>query len=193
MRSSASETDVLFALVAERLASGESPDAHKRDLVRLARTAERGTDAWVFAHEELAQLAAPEDPWRASLLARRLVQVRPSSARGWAVLGLAQSLLGHHRYAIHAYERALAIEPRNPYFAHNLGHLYDVEGDPRRALRWLRLAAAALPAEAEVHASLAHALARVGDLPGAKLALARATRDGVRAEHRELVRFVEQC
>src|SRR5579871_4918126 len=67
-------------------------------LARLARAATPESDAWIYAH-------------------------RPLDDGAWAVLGLAQSLLGHFRYAARAYEQALALAPGNPWYAHNLGHL----------------------------------------------------------------------
>ena len=85
----------------------------------------------------------------------------PADDGAWAVLGLAQSLLGNYRYAARAYERALALAPNNPWYAHNLGHLYDVALDrPQDALPLLAQATAAQPGEADIAASYAHALAR---------------------------------
>src|SRR5439155_15228036 len=95
-------------------------------LARLARAAPPKSDAWIFAHRHLAELGVEHDPWRAALFARRVLSLRPDDDGAWAVLRLAQSLLGNYRYAAHSYERALSISPKNPWYAHNLGHLYDV-------------------------------------------------------------------
>lgn len=161
-------------------------------LVRLAREAHPGGDAWVFAHRQLAELAADRDPWRAALLARRVIAERPDDAHAWAVLGLACSLLGHTRAATSAYEQALARTPDNPYYAHNLGHLYDVGLDRiDDAIRWLARAVARAPGDPEIAASYAHALARAGRMPEARRVLRHATRAGLAPHHEPLRRWIE--
>lgn len=161
-------------------------------LVRLAREAEPGGDAWVFAHRHLAEVAADRDPWRAALLARRVIAERPDDAHAWALLGLACSLLGHTRAATSAYERALAQTPDNPYYAHNLGHLYDVGLDRiDDAIRWLARAVARAPGDPEIAASYAHALARAGRMPEARRVLRHAARGGLAPHHEPLRRWIE--
>jgi Flp pilus assembly protein TadD len=161
-------------------------------LVRLAREADAGGDAWVFAHRHLAEIAAHQDPWRAALLARRVVAERPDDAHAWALLGLACSLLGHTRAATAAYERALARTPDNPYYAHNLGHLYDVGLDRiDDAIRWLARAVAKAPGDPEIAASYAHALARGGRMAEARRVLRHAARRGLAPHHEPLRRWIE--
>jgi tetratricopeptide (TPR) repeat protein len=161
-------------------------------LARLARLAPERSDAWIFAHRHLAELAVERDPWRASLFARRVVALEPADDGAWAVLGLAQSLLGHHRFAARAYERALSIAPHNPWYAHNLGHLYDVALDrPEDALPLLARATEAETGENEIAASYAHALARCGQVVLAKRVLKRAIRHGATAEQASLWRWLE--
>jgi tetratricopeptide (TPR) repeat protein len=161
-------------------------------LARLARAASPDSDAWLFAHRHLAELGVEHDPWRAALFARRVLARRPDDDGAWAVLGLAQSLLGHHRYAARAYERALALSPDNPWYAHNLGHLYDVAlGRPERALRLLCQAIKAQPEEADIAASYAHALARCGRVVEARRVLGRAIRHGGTADQMALWRWLE--
>lgn len=160
-------------------------------LARLARLAPERSDTWIFAHRHLAELAVERDPWRASLFARRVVALEPADDGAWAVLGLAQSLLGHHRFAARAYERALAIAPHNPWYAHNLGHLYDVALDrPENALPLLERATEAEPTESEIAASYAHALARCGQVVLARRILKRAIRHGATAEQASLWRWL---
>src|SRR6185369_16666951 len=122
-------------------------------LARLARAAAPESEAWIYAHRHLAELGVEHDPWRASLFARRVLSLRPEDDGAWAVLGLAQSLLGNYRYAARAYERALSLSPDNPWYAHNLGHLYDVAlGRPADALPLLSRATFAQPEEADIAA-----------------------------------------
>jgi Flp pilus assembly protein TadD len=161
-------------------------------LARLARAADPASEAWLFAHRHLAELGVEHDPWRAALFARRVLAQRPDDDGAWAVLGLAQSLLGHYRYAARAYERALAIVPENPWYAHNLGHLYDVALDrPEDALPLLSRATFAETGEADIAASYAHALARCGKLSIAKRVLKRAIRRGATADQMALSRWLD--
>ena len=161
-------------------------------LARLARAAAPESDAWIFAHRHLAELGVEHDPWRAALFARRVLAQRPDADGAWAVPGLAQSLLGHCRYAARACERALAIVPENPWYAHNLGHLYDVALDrPADALPLLSRATFAETGEADIAASYAHALARCGKLAIAKRVLKRAIRRGATADQMALSRWLD--
>ena len=137
-----------------------------RDLVpmltQLVRHAEEGTDLALDAQTQLAELLVEDDPWEAALLARKVLERRQDD-RVHAVLGLAYTLLGHHRSAKAAYYQALALSPRCASYAHNLGHLLDVIFDrPRDALKWLARAQSEAPEEPEISASYAHALLRSG-------------------------------
>src|SRR5215470_4768993 len=148
--------DVEWALRRALDPSGVVPLLH-----RLARTAAPGSDESVFAHRHLAELIASRHPWRAALYARRVTSERPEDDRAWAVLALCQTLLGNYRYAAASYQRALSCAPKNPSYAHNLGHLLDVALDrPSDALPLLADAHKAEPKEREIAASYAHALAR---------------------------------
>jgi tetratricopeptide (TPR) repeat protein len=161
-------------------------------LARLARAAPPESEIWIFAHRHLAELGVEHDPWRAALFARRVIGLRPDDDGAWAVLGLAQSLLGHYRYASRAYEHALSLSPDNPWYAHNLGHLYDVALDrPADALPLLERATSAQPSESEIAASYAHALARAGKLALAKRVLRRAIRHGATADQMALWRWLD--
>ena len=161
-------------------------------LARLARAAPPQSDAWIYAHRHLAELGVEHDPWRAALFARRVLGARPDDDGAWAVLGLSQSLLGNYRYAAFAYERALALTPENPWYAHNLGHLYDVAlNRPSDALPLLAQATRAQADEADIAASYAHALARCGKIVMAKRVLKRAIRHGATADQMALWRWLD--
>lgn len=150
----------------------------------------------VMAHESLANVTdwvrdsnadprvwrfVQSHPWRASVSARRAIAFNRSDDVAWAVLGLAQSLLAHHKYAISAYRQARRLVPSNPWYAHNLGHLLDVAaGKPHDAVPLLAHAYATLcePSDGpaapmgssrrEIVTSYAHALWRCGYLDDAK-------------------------
>jgi hypothetical protein len=91
-----------------------------------------------------------------------------------------------------AYERALALAPDNPWYAHNLGHLYDVAlNRPVDALPLLAQATQAQTGEADIAASYAHALARCGKIVLARRVLKRAIRRGATADQMALWRWLE--
>jgi cytochrome c-type biogenesis protein CcmH/NrfG len=145
-------------------------------LEQLAAAAPEGSEAWVYAHRELAALVRPKDPWRASVCARRALAHAPTDAMAWGVLALCQTALGNHAFALRAYRKALALDPDNPWYAHNLGHFLDVLHD--RSEEGAQLITHALQAltewpqasrrhRVEMTASLAHALMRTGHVAAA--------------------------
>jgi|SRR6187399_655285 len=156
-------------------------------LNKLLRHAESDSRAALFAKRKLAELIVQDQPWKSALLARELLKaegVEPDE-RTWALLGLAQTLLGHYRAAAAAYRQAMALAPHFPMCAHNLGHLLDVAlNRPDDALKYLEQAYSAFPNEPEIGSSYAHALVRAGQHSRAKTVLANALDgDASAAEH----------
>src|SRR4051812_26982858 len=138
-------------------------------LAKLARIASPASDDGVFAHRKMAELLVGRDPWRAALCIRRALAHRPDDDRAWAILAYCQTLLRNFRCAVRAYKSALAWAPGNPWYEHNIGHLYDVAlGESARALPFLRAAYLAKADSSEIVASYAHALARAGKLDEAR-------------------------
>lgn len=178
--------------VEQAFAQGLDADRTLSLLARLARSSAPGSEDWLFAHRHLAERGVDREPWRASLFARRVLSLDPGDNGAWAVLGLAQSLLGHFRFAVRAYRRALALAPDNPWYAHNLGHLLDCALDrPEEAVPLLAQATQAQPAEADIAASYAHALARCGRVAEARQVLRRVIRRGATADQMALWRWIE--
>src|SRR3984957_13721926 len=68
------------------------PTAGLPMLHRLARTAAPRSDEQVFARGQLAELLSEKSPWRASIYAKRVIAEGPDDDRGWALLGLSQTL-----------------------------------------------------------------------------------------------------
>ncbi|MGK4004975.1 hypothetical protein WMF31_20265 [Sorangium sp. So ce1036] len=191
-RSGAEDIDRLRRDIDRALADRLDADRVLPLLARLARATAPGSEPWIYAHRHLAEMGVEHDPWRAALFARRVLRFHDEDDGAWAVLGLAQSLLGNYRYAARAYERALAIAPDNPWYAHNLGHLYDVAlNRPHDALPLLAQATEAQTGEADIAASYAHALARCGKLVLAKKILKRAIRHGATADQMALWRWLD--
>lgn len=179
--------------VARALWAGESAELLVSKLVILAREAEEGTTVWRFAHRELALAVSEVDPWRSSLLAKRLISVAPNDHVAWATLALAQSLLGNLPYAVKCYERAIGLSPHQPRYAHNLGHLYDVALDlPEKAIPLLERAHRAEPRCAHVAASLAHALGRAGRPDDALSVLRVALKSGATRDQAALLAWLEK-
>jgi len=102
-------------------------------------------------------------------------------------------MLGHYRFAVSAYKRALESASDNPSYAHNLGHLLDVAlGRPKEAIAWLASAYSANKESADVAASFAHALARAGDVVQAQKVLGGDTRRVGSPEHAALRSWIRK-
>src|SRR5260221_14340062 len=162
-------------------------------LHRLARLADEGSEESMFANLHLAELLVERDPWRAALCARRVLAHRPDDDRGWATLALCQTMLGNYKFAVSAYHHALTSAPKNPWYAHNLGHLLDVAlGRARDAVGWLKRAYQSAAYSGEIAASYAHALAPAGRLAEARKVRTRGRKRGRSREHAALLKWLEQ-
>lgn len=161
-------------------------------LDRLLEVAE-GEDA-LFAHRHLAQLRLERHPWRAALHLRAVLAANADDDVPHAMMGLCQALLGNYRAAVAAYRRALAQAPGTPWYLHNLGHLLDVALDrPDLARRPLEQAYAIESEHDEIVASLAHCLARLGELEEASELASRALASAPQnRDHRRLVQWIER-
>jgi tetratricopeptide (TPR) repeat protein len=157
------EADVLQRRIEHALRASRPREQVQRLLERLVEVAPEGSAASHFAHRNLAELCLERDPWRAALHLRRALKVAPEDDIAQALMGLCQALQGNFRMAVHAFRLAARRCPSNPWYNHNLGHLLDVAlGQPKEALGYLRRAQHAQPHQAEVSASLAHCLGRLG-------------------------------
>jgi Flp pilus assembly protein TadD len=178
---------------AERaLASGRRGGEVLSVLETMTREAPDGSAHALFAHRHLAELQLAGSPWRAALHLRRVIEAGAADDSAYALMGLSQALLGNYRVAVSAYRKAVKLAPRNPWYHHNLGHLLDVGlSDSTGALDHLRVAHRIEPDEDEIAASLAHCLARLGQLNEARrmaeLALSRSPKN---REHRALVDWI---
>lgn len=147
----------------QALRAGRSKSFLLPQLEQLEAIAPHASPAWCFANRTLAELLIEQAPWRAALHARRVTQVEPNDEAAHALLGLAHAVQSNYRAAIASYRRALALDPRNPWYAHNIGHLFDVALDqPREGLPFLQRAHGEAPTQDDVASSLAHCLARLG-------------------------------
>jgi Flp pilus assembly protein TadD len=172
-----SELDRLRARIDDALRR-ERPRAEIMPLLeRLLDSAPDHGELYVYGHRHTAELLLQDEPWRAALHLRRVIRAGAGEDTAHALMGLCQALLGNFDSAVFHYERALGLDPSNAWYHHNLGHLLDVAlNQPQAALSHLRWAHDAHPMEDEVTASLAHCLARLGQLEEAE-ALAREALD----------------
>ncbi len=180
---------------AERaLASGRRGGDVMTVLETMTREAPDGSMHALFAHRHLAEMQLEGSPWRAALHLRRVIDAGAADDGAHALMGLCQALLGNYRAAVSAYRCAVQQAQRNPWYHHNLGHLLDVGlGDAKTALEHLRVAHRAQPEEDEITASLAHCLARLGQLEEARALAQRAVERSPRnREHRALLEWVEE-
>ena len=138
-------------------------------LTQLASAAEEGSDASLFAHRHLAELHLEDNPWKAALHLRRVLRHCAEDDILHALMGLCHALLGNYRVAVRSYREASTLAPQTPWYHHNLGHLMDVAlDDPVGAERHLRRAYELEPEHDEIIGSLAHCVARLGDLDQAR-------------------------
>lgn len=180
---------------AERaLASGRRGGEVLTVLETMTREAPDGSAHALFAHRHLAELQLAGSPWRAALHLRRVIEAGAADDSAYALMGLSQALLGNYRVAVSAYRKAVKLAPRNPWYHHNLGHLLDVGlSDSSTALDHLRVAHRIEPDEDEIAASLAHCLARLGQLTEARrMADLALTRSPKNREHRALLDWIDE-
>jgi Flp pilus assembly protein TadD len=179
--------------VERALANGARGSDVLRDLESIIREAEEGDRDALFAHRQLAELRLEESPWRAALHLRKLIAAAAADDGVHALMGLCQAMLGNFKVAISAYRKALELSPRNPWYHHNLGHLLDVGGgNARAAIKHLRFAYELEPAEDEIAASLAHCLARLGELDEARDLAETAVRSAPEnVDHQALLEWVQ--
>lgn len=163
---------VLRRTIERALRRDDAPSEIVPMLERLQRIALEGSDERTYADRRLAEILLETAPWRAAVHIRRLALVAPEEDATWALMGLAQALLGHYKFACSSYRRALALSPNNPWYSHNLGHLLDVALDrPRDAVKHLERAYKRVDDEPAIACSYIHALWRAGDLDEARKVL----------------------
>lgn len=162
-------------------------------LMQLASVAEEGSDASLFAHRHLAELHLEGNPWKAALHLRRVLGHCADDDILHALMGLCQALLGNYRVAVRSYRQASSLAPQTPWYHHNLGHLVDVAlDDPAGAEGHLRRAFELEPEHDEIIGSLAHCVARLGDLDEARSLAALAQEKGpCNPDHRVLLEWIE--
>ncbi|MGB5810497.1 MAG: tetratricopeptide repeat protein [Polyangiales bacterium] len=162
-------------------------------LTKLAAKAEEGSDASLFAYRHLAELNLERDPWKAALQLRRVLSHCQDDDVLHALMGLCHALLGNYRVAVRSYREASTLAPMTPWYHHNLGHLIDVAiGDPTDAEPHLRRAFELEPEHDEIIGSLAHCVARLGDLDEARRLAELAIEKGpCNPDHRVLIEWIE--
>jgi tetratricopeptide (TPR) repeat protein len=185
--------DALRTRAENAIRRGKPPSELRPLLESILHIAPSTSDDAIFAHRHLAEILIEEHPWLAALHLRSVGAVVDDDDVVHALMGLCQALLGNFQSAVAAYRRAIRIAPRNPWYHHNLGHLLDVAlTRPEAAVDHLRLAHRMEPLEHEISASLAHCLARVGQLDEAYLLADEAVRAAPRnRDHRDLLRWIE--
>jgi tetratricopeptide (TPR) repeat protein len=163
-------------------------------LTQLASIAEEGSDASLFAHRHLAELKLESNPWRAALHLRRVLAYCDDDDVLYALTGLCHALLGNYRMAVRAYWQASRLAPQTPWYYHNLGHLMDVAlDDAAGAERHLRRAYELEPEHDEIIGSLAHCVARLGDLEEARrLAVLAEQKGPYNPDHRALLEWIDR-
>lgn len=162
-------------------------------LKQLASMSEEGSDASLFAHRHLAELHLEDNPWKSALHLRRVLQHCDDDDVLHALTGLCHALLGNYRVAVRSYREASNLAPQTPWYHHNLGHLMDVAlDDALGAERHLRRAYELEPEHDEIIGSLAHCVARLGDLEEAReLALLAREKGPCNPDHSALLTWID--
>ena len=162
-------------------------------LTQLLSAADEGSEASLFAHRHLAELHLEDNPWKAALHLRRVLRHCEEDDILHALMGLCHALLGNYRVAVRSYREASSIAPQTPWYHHNLGHSMDVAlDDPSGAYPHLRRAYELEPEHDEIIGSLAHCVARLGDLDEAlKLAELAQEQGPCNPDHRGLIDWIE--
>jgi Flp pilus assembly protein TadD len=162
-------------------------------LMKLVSLAEEESDASLFAHRHLAELYLEHNPWKAALHLRRVLVYCVDDDILHALMGLCHALLGNYHVAVRSYREAASLAPQTPWYHHNVGHLMDVAlDDPGGAERHLRRAFELEPEHDEIIGSLAHCVARLGDLEEAHKLVELAQEKGpCNPDHRALFEWIE--
>lgn len=162
-------------------------------LTRMLSAADEGSDASLFAHRHLAELHLEDNPWKAALHLRRVLTHCAEDDILHALMGLCHALLGNYRVAVRSYRDASSLAPQTPWYHHNLGHLMDVAlDDPSGAYPHLRRAYELEPEHDEIIGSLAHCVARLGDLDEAlELAELAQAQGPCNPDHRGLIDWIQ--
>ena len=192
MDKGATSLEILRAQAEEALeASSKNAEAL---LLKLASEADEATESWLFAHRHLAELYLESNPWKSALHLRRVLVHCGDDDVLHALYGLSHALLGNYRVATRAYRLAAQIAPQTPWYHHNLGHLMDVAlEDPVGAESHLRRGYELEPDHDEIIGSLAHCVARLGDLKEAReLALLAKKLGPCNPDHRVLLDWIDQ-
>ena len=170
-----------------------SSDRAEGLLTDLLSIADEGSEASLFAHRHLAELFLEDNPWKAALHLRRVLRHCAEDDILHALMGLCHALLGNYRVAVRSYREASSLAPQTPWYHHNLGHLMDVAlDDPSGAYRHLRRAYELEPEHDEIIGSLAHCVARLGDLAEAQRLAELAQEKGpCNPDHRGLLDWIE--
>jgi hypothetical protein len=154
----------LHAQVVRAIEAGKSWRVMEPLLERLVAIAPEASEAALLAHRALAEHRIQQHPWRALLHLKHVLRASPNDDSLHAMTAIAHVLLGNFKSATKAYQIALRQAPTNPWYHHNLGHVWVVgRNDPKRALPHLRKAFEAIGAqEPETVVSYIDCLERLG-------------------------------
>jgi tetratricopeptide (TPR) repeat protein len=106
--------------------------------------------------------------------ASKALELEPSAAIGYGIVGTTAAQLGNLRDAERAFRNALRLRPENPQFHHNLANVLARQGRFREAIDEYESAAARAPEFALTYYLMGDAYQRLGMIFRAKEALRRA-------------------
>jgi protein O-GlcNAc transferase len=114
--------------------------------------------AIAIQHHQAGRLQAAEQIYR------QILQVDPTHADSWHLLGVINAQEGRHRDAVEYIARALDLRPQWAEAQANMGHALRKQGKPDEAVRFLRSAVQLKPGSAEAQNNLGSAFKDLGNL-----------------------------
>lgn len=118
------------ALDTDALRQRGAPEAARALLTGMGTRLE--TDARLLARMGLLLVA--EDPARAQKLFKQAHRIRPDDAEVYRLHGEACALSGAQGEAVSAYQRAVALAPKDPFIRDTLADIYRRQGDAAKAM-----------------------------------------------------------
>jgi adenylate cyclase len=167
---------VLSARVLDQMT--HSPKADLERAAELVSEALAISPRSALAHFARGQVLRAEGRWGDAIPEYQIALAHnPNWVSASAYLGFCKFWTGSIEEALHLYERAIRLSPRDPgigiwYFRVGLARL--VQSRTEEAVSWLEMARDAVPDHANTHATLGSAYALIGDTERAATELAEA-------------------
>ncbi len=99
--------------------------------IRICRQGLKNCPDVIPLHELLSTLLADQGDFQGAYVEAVQTAIRRQSGKDYLLLGDLAARLNDHQHALHAYQRALNVEPQNPVAKEKLAHFQNVQ-DPAK-------------------------------------------------------------